>query len=165
MRALSGKKEPEKVADAIIHHADVRRMLAVMKAGGVVIGTMPLLRAKELSYVVTKARVTIALCDHKLADEMEKTRAVTTDLRHVVYWGGAGADALAEEGMEIAAVLPPPPRPSAPRSGPLAVRRCWEEGIQEIIAAVNRPPMNPCQVLPGDTFGASLCLPKSLPNI
>jgi 2-aminobenzoate-CoA ligase len=68
--------------------------LAVMKAGGVVIGTMPLLRAKELSYVVTKARVTIALCDHKLADEMEKTRAVTTDLRHVVYWGGAGADAL-----------------------------------------------------------------------
>ena len=68
--------------------------LAVMKAGGVVIGTMPLLRAKELSYVVTKARVTIALCDHKLADEMGKTRAVTTDLRHVVYWGGAGADAL-----------------------------------------------------------------------
>ncbi len=48
----------------------------------------------------------------------------------------AGADALAEEGMEIAAVLPPPPRPSAPRPGPLAVRRCWEEGIQEIIAAV-----------------------------
>jgi len=68
--------------------------LAVMKAGGVVIGTMPLLRAKELSYVVTKAKVTIALCDHKLADEMENTRAVTTDLRHVVYWGGAGDDAL-----------------------------------------------------------------------
>ncbi|MGN6460597.1 MAG: AMP-binding protein [Pseudolabrys sp.] len=68
--------------------------LAVMKAGGVVIGTMPLLRAKELSYVVTKAKVTIALCDHKLADEMDKTRAVTTDLKHVVYWGGTGADAL-----------------------------------------------------------------------
>lgn len=68
--------------------------LAVMKAGGVVIGTMPLLRAKELSYVVTKAKVSIALCDHKLADEMDKTRAVTTDLKHVVYWGGAGDDAL-----------------------------------------------------------------------
>lgn len=68
--------------------------LAVMKAGGVVIGTMPLLRAKELSYVVTKAKVSIALCDHKLADEMDKTRAVTTDLKHVVYWGGTGDDAL-----------------------------------------------------------------------
>ncbi|MBN9051918.1 MAG: AMP-binding protein [Rhizobiales bacterium] len=68
--------------------------LAVMKAGGVVIGTMPLLRAKELSYVVTKAKVTIALCDHKLADEMEKTRAITSDLKHVVYWGGTGDDTL-----------------------------------------------------------------------
>jgi alkylation response protein AidB-like acyl-CoA dehydrogenase len=32
MRALSGKKEPEQVADAIIHHADVRRMLMTQKA-------------------------------------------------------------------------------------------------------------------------------------
>ncbi|MDO5650929.1 MAG: acyl-CoA dehydrogenase C-terminal domain-containing protein [Moraxella sp.] len=32
MRALSGTKEPEKVADAIIHHADVRRMLLTQKA-------------------------------------------------------------------------------------------------------------------------------------
>jgi alkylation response protein AidB-like acyl-CoA dehydrogenase len=32
MRALSGKKEPEKNADAIIHHADVRRMLLTQKA-------------------------------------------------------------------------------------------------------------------------------------
>ena len=32
MRALSGKKDPEKSADAIIHHADVRRMLLTQKA-------------------------------------------------------------------------------------------------------------------------------------
>ncbi|MCX0339067.1 acyl-CoA dehydrogenase C-terminal domain-containing protein [Acinetobacter radioresistens] len=32
MRAMSGKKDPEKVADAIIHHADVRRMLLTQKA-------------------------------------------------------------------------------------------------------------------------------------
>ena len=32
MRALSGKKEPDKVADAIIHHADVRRMLMTQRA-------------------------------------------------------------------------------------------------------------------------------------
>jgi alkylation response protein AidB-like acyl-CoA dehydrogenase len=32
MRALSGKKEPEKVADALIYHADVRRMLLTMKS-------------------------------------------------------------------------------------------------------------------------------------
>lgn len=32
MRALSGKKDPDQVADAIIHHADVRRMLLTQKA-------------------------------------------------------------------------------------------------------------------------------------
>jgi alkylation response protein AidB-like acyl-CoA dehydrogenase len=32
MRAVSGKKEPDKVADALIHHGDVRRMLLTMKA-------------------------------------------------------------------------------------------------------------------------------------
>ena len=32
MRSLSGKKEPDKVADAIIHHPDVRRMLLTQKA-------------------------------------------------------------------------------------------------------------------------------------
>ena len=32
MRAVSGKKEPEKVADALIYHGDVRRMLLTQKA-------------------------------------------------------------------------------------------------------------------------------------
>lgn len=32
MRALSGKKDPEHSADALIHHADVRRMLLTQKA-------------------------------------------------------------------------------------------------------------------------------------
>jgi len=32
MRALSGKKEPDKTADALIYHADVRRMLLTQKA-------------------------------------------------------------------------------------------------------------------------------------
>ncbi|KPQ28928.1 MAG: putative acyl-CoA dehydrogenase [Marinobacter excellens HL-55] len=32
MRALSGKKDPEQVADSLIHHADVRRMLLTQKA-------------------------------------------------------------------------------------------------------------------------------------
>ena len=31
MRALSGVKEPNQPADAIIHHADVRRMLLTQK--------------------------------------------------------------------------------------------------------------------------------------
>src|SRR5207249_9541568 len=48
---------------------------AVIKAGGVVVATMPLLRAKEIAYPVNKAKIRLALCDHRLADEMEKARA------------------------------------------------------------------------------------------
>jgi 2-aminobenzoate-CoA ligase len=62
--------------------------LAVIKAGGVVVATMPLLRAKELGYPIAKARIALALCDARLADEMEKAKAQSDDLKRVLYWGG-----------------------------------------------------------------------------
>jgi 2-aminobenzoate-CoA ligase len=68
--------------------------LAVIKAGGVVVATMPLLRAKELSYPIAKAKIALALCDARLSDEMEKARAQSPDLRRLVYWGSGSADAL-----------------------------------------------------------------------
>jgi len=68
--------------------------LAVIKAGGVVVATMPLLRAKEIAYPITKAKIGLALCDCRLADEMEKAKALAPDLRSIVYWGTGTADAL-----------------------------------------------------------------------
>src|ERR1700704_7203579 len=53
----------------------VATYLAVLKAGGIVVATMPLLRAKELAYPIQKAEIALALCDGKLADEMEKAKA------------------------------------------------------------------------------------------
>jgi 2-aminobenzoate-CoA ligase len=72
----------------------VATYLAVLKAGGVVVATMPLLRAKELVYPIQKAKISIALCDGKLADEMEKARAQSPELKHVVYWGTGQAGSL-----------------------------------------------------------------------
>jgi 2-aminobenzoate-CoA ligase len=68
--------------------------LAVMKAGGVTVATMPLLRAKELSYTVKKARIKVALCDKRLSDEMEKTKAIAPELERIVYWGEDELEAL-----------------------------------------------------------------------
>jgi 2-aminobenzoate-CoA ligase len=67
---------------------------AVVKAGGIVVGTMPLLRAKELGDIVQKARVSHALCDARLADELQAARAQCPTLTDVVYFGGGGADDL-----------------------------------------------------------------------
>jgi 2-aminobenzoate-CoA ligase len=68
--------------------------LAVIKAGGIVVATMPLLRAKELSYVVTKAQIKLALCDARLNDEMEKTRPLAPHLEKVAYWGNGDLEAM-----------------------------------------------------------------------
>ena len=44
--------------------------LAGLKAGLVMVPTMPLLRAAELNQVIKKARITAALCADNLADEL-----------------------------------------------------------------------------------------------
>ncbi|MEQ8433393.1 MAG: AMP-binding protein [Oceanicaulis sp.] len=44
--------------------------LAVTKAGGVAVNTMPMLRAGELIKIVRKARPRLALCDDRLLDEL-----------------------------------------------------------------------------------------------
>jgi len=72
----------------------VAAYLAVIKAGGVVVATMPLLRAKEIAYPIGKAKIRLALCDQRLAEEMERARALAGDLERVVYWGSGAADAL-----------------------------------------------------------------------
>ena len=53
----------------------VAAWFAVLKAGAIAVATMPLLRARELTYVMTKARVTVALCDGRFADEMQAAAA------------------------------------------------------------------------------------------
>jgi 2-aminobenzoate-CoA ligase len=76
--------------------------LAVIKAGGVTVGTMPMLRAKELSYVVTKAKIKLALSDARLADDMEKTRPLAGELERIIYWGDAELERLmAKPGYDI----------------------------------------------------------------
>jgi 2-aminobenzoate-CoA ligase len=46
--------------------------LAALKAGLVVVPTMPLLRAKELKQIIDKAQVSAALCDTRLTDELAR---------------------------------------------------------------------------------------------
>lgn len=72
----------------------VATYLAVLKAGGVVVATMPLLRAREIAYPLVKARIALALCDHRLAEEMEGARAFAPGLERVVYWGTDAPDGL-----------------------------------------------------------------------
>ncbi|MGH8706107.1 MAG: AMP-binding protein, partial [Burkholderiales bacterium] len=67
---------------------------AVMKAGGICVGTMPLLRAKELTEIVTKAEVSHALCDKRLETELKAALPACPTLRRIKYWYDDAPDSL-----------------------------------------------------------------------
>jgi 2-aminobenzoate-CoA ligase len=72
----------------------VAAWLAVVKAGGVAVATMPLLRAKEIAYPIAKAKIRFALCDNRLAEDLEKANKQRSGLEHIVYWCTDAADSL-----------------------------------------------------------------------
>jgi 2-aminobenzoate-CoA ligase len=64
--------------------------LAVVKTGGIAVGSMPLLRASELAAIIDKAQISHALCDVKLQDELAlaSASAIGATLRHMLTFGG-----------------------------------------------------------------------------
>ena len=62
--------------------------LAATKVGAVVVNTMPMLRAKELSQIVDIAQVTHALCDSRMLEEIEEVSAGSATLKHIMAFDG-----------------------------------------------------------------------------
>jgi 2-aminobenzoate-CoA ligase len=62
----------------------------VLKAGGVVVATMPLLRAGELSTIIEKAQISHALTDARLVEELETAREDVPVLSNVMTFGPEG---------------------------------------------------------------------------
>lgn len=62
--------------------------LAATKAGAVVVNTMPMLRAGELSKIIDKAEITHALCDTRLMEELVAAAKNSAHLKTVVGFDG-----------------------------------------------------------------------------
>jgi len=62
--------------------------LAATKAGAVVVNTMPMLRAGELSQIVDLAHIKLALCDTRLMEEMDICAQTSELLQQVVGFDG-----------------------------------------------------------------------------
>ena len=67
---------------------------AVIKAGGIAVGTMPLLRAKELTEIVHKAEISHALCDARLAEELALARPGCPTLTRLLHFNSDAAGEL-----------------------------------------------------------------------
>ncbi|MEP3114582.1 AMP-binding protein [Nisaea sp.] len=87
--------------------------LAATKAGAVVVNTMPMLRAGELSAIVDKAEISLALCDTRLMDELVACGKQSKFLKAVI-----GFDGTANHDAELdRAALGKPVRFEAVRTG------------------------------------------------
>ena len=67
---------------------------AVVKAGGIAVGSMPLLRAKELTQIVAKAEISHALCDERLAGELLLAAPQCPTLKQVLHFHSDAPDGL-----------------------------------------------------------------------
>lgn len=71
----------------------VATWFGVLKAGGICVTTMQLLRARELTYVIEKAQISHALCDITLAEDMNEALSRTSDIcRHLMFFSTLGDD-------------------------------------------------------------------------
>ena len=73
--------------------------LAVVKAGLIAVGSMPLLRSRELKQMIDKAKIGAALCDVRLKHDLATTLVPDSehhapDLKAVVYFNDSTDDSL-----------------------------------------------------------------------
>ncbi|WP_281891439.1 AMP-binding protein [Limnohabitans sp. TEGF004] len=78
--------------------------LAGIKAGLVLVPTMPLLRSAELQKIIDKAQITAALCAASLADELDHCLDPlhphnTPSLQKILHFGGTSSSTCLEEKM------------------------------------------------------------------
>ena len=71
--------------------------LAVVKAGGVVVTTIAMLRGKEIATIAEQSKSRFALCDHRLKDDMHAALKLSEELEEVIYFN----DADASNGLEF----------------------------------------------------------------
>ena len=81
--------------------------LGVLKAGGVVVATMPLLRPGEIATVIDRAEVSHAIVDSRFIGDFRQAMEQTRHVRHLVkYDGDYGKGALEERCAKLEALAP-----------------------------------------------------------
>ncbi|HEX2495035.1 MAG TPA: AMP-binding protein [Steroidobacter sp.] len=72
----------------------VAAWFAVLKAGGIALTTMPMLRAHELSAIARKARIDHVICERRFWSEVQAAAAETGLLRRSINYGAGELEVL-----------------------------------------------------------------------
>jgi 2-aminobenzoate-CoA ligase len=84
----------------LLHGPNTAQMVAIwfgiLKAGGIVVSTMPLLRSKELAVILDKAQVRIALSDFRTAGELRLALERVPCAERIVTYGDGDLETMAK---------------------------------------------------------------------
>jgi 2-aminobenzoate-CoA ligase len=76
------------------HPMLVAAWFAVLKAGGIAIATMPVLRERELAYMIQKSRVRLAISHGNLLEDIENASKTSDSFRGILHFGIEGDPTL-----------------------------------------------------------------------
>jgi len=134
--------------------------LAVLKAGAVVVVTMPMLRARELAFILDKARIDLSLCEDTLVDELQGATNLAEHGRRIVAYSTTGqGDAELERRMrekadsfEAVATFATDPALIAFTSGTTGSPKATVHFHRDVLAIADCFPRSILETRPDDLF-------------
>src|SRR5215213_4416280 len=128
--------------------------LAVLKTGGVVVATMPLLRPGEIATVIERARISHAIVDSRFIGDFRQAVEQTHSVKHIIkYDGDHGRGELETR----TASLEPLPAVDTGRDDPCIIAfTSGTTGVPKGCVQFHRDVLAPC-----DTFAKHLVDPKA----
>jgi 2-aminobenzoate-CoA ligase len=128
--------------------------LGVLKAGGVVVATMPLLRPGEIATVIERAQISHAIVDSRFIGDLRQAVEQTHSVRHIVkYDGDYGKGELETRTASLEPLAPA----DTGRDDPCIIAfTSGTTGLPKGCVQFNRDVLGPC-----DTFAKHLVGPKS----
>ena len=127
--------------------------LGVLKAGGVVVATMPLLRPGEIATVIERAEISHAIVDSRFIGDFRQAVEQTHFVKHIVKYDGDYGKGELE--TRAASLQPFPPADTARDDPCIIAFTSGTTGVPKGCVQFHRDVLAPC-----DTFARHLVDPK-----
>ena len=128
--------------------------LGVLKAGGVVVATMPLLRPGEIAMVIERAQISHAIVDSRFVGDFRQAVEQTHSVKHIVKYDGDYGRGELE--TRTASLQPLPPAETGRDDPALIAFTSGTTGVPKGCVHFHRDVLAPC-----DTFAKHLVEPEA----